>query len=85
MPHTENVEEFLEKLSRDFYKTVDGEFDGQLMSRTTLKQNSPQRQQNGDVMNDAMTAASQSTSDSSDSSRETFDTLHSHSNYIIGL
>ena len=81
MPHTDSVEEFLEKLGGDFYETVDGEVDGPMTARQTqLKQTLPQRRRLGasDVTN-GVTPAAHSMSDSSD-------TLHSQSyDDIVGL
>jgi len=71
MPHTENVEKFLEQLG-DFYEMIDDGTDGRLSRR--MKRESPQQDlpvKNGDVVNGARSSA--------DSSPETSDTLHSQS------
>ena len=72
MPHTENVEEFLEKLG-DFYEMIDDGMDGP-MARV-MKQNGAQRKTRSDMTNGVK---SHSVS-ASDSSAETSDTLHSNS------
>ena len=72
MPHTENVEEFLEQLG-DFYEMVDNNVDGPVAQM--LKRNSPQRKTSD--MTNGVTVHSTS---GSDSSPETSDTLHSNSN-----
>jgi len=81
MPHTDNVEEFLEKLG-DFYEMVDNEVDGPVVR--IVKQDIPE-QKTSNVTN-GVTAHSTS---GSDSSPETSDTVHSHSNLpshgVIGL
>jgi len=75
MPHTENVEEFLEKLG-DFYEMIDDRMDGP-MARV-MKQNGAQRKTRSDITNGV---ESYSVS-ASDSSAETSDTLHSHSDLL---
>ena len=81
MPHTENVEDFLEKLG-DFYEMIDDRVDGPVAQM--MKQNRPQQKvsvKTSDVTNGV---TSRSMSDS-DSSEETSDTLHSHSDSVVGL
>ena len=75
MPHTENVEEFLEKLG-DFYEMIDDGVDGP-MARV-LKQNGAQKKMPSDMTN-GVTSHSVS---HSDSSVETSDTLCSHSDLL---
>ena len=81
MPHTENVEEFLEKLG-DFYELVDNEVDGPVAQM--MKRNSPLRR-NSDMTNGVTSHSTLG----SESSPETSDTLHPDSNStshsIIGL
>ena len=81
MPHTENVEEFLEKLG-DFYELVDNEVDGPVAQM--MKRNSPLRK-NGDMTNGVTTHSASG----SESSSETSDTQQPNSNLtshsVIGL
>jgi len=82
MPHTENVEEFLEKLG-DFYELVDNDVDGTVAQM--MKRNSPLRR-NSDTTNGVITHSASG----SESSPETSDTvqpncdLTSHDS-VIGL
>ena len=79
MPHTENVEEFLEKLG-DFYEMVDDGADGHLSQRIKIQPVPPVK--NGDLMNDDLMNGDKYVS--TDSSSETSHSdLSSHT--VIGV
>jgi len=83
MPHTENVEVFLEKLGY-FYEMIDDAADGPMSQ--TMKENSPQHKMPLKTSSVTNGVGSQSAS-RTDSSPETSDTLHSglSSNTVVGL
>jgi len=78
MPHTDNVEGFLEKLG-DFYEMIDDRSPSQKMKRESPRRELPVK--NVDVTNGVKS--------STDSSSETSDTSHTHSDLsshsVVGM